>query len=264
MKKERVIYYTDPASDDFAGTNINTQEIPANFCYIHRSPVWRVVCFFVYYVVAIPLVWLMAKLILGLKFQNRKAMKDLRKTGCFLYGNHTQVLDAYIPSLAAFPKRAYIVASPDAVSIPGIKHLVMMLGVLPLPSEIAGYRGLLRAIKTRYHEKACIAIYPEAHIWPYYTGIRPFHDTSFRYPVIENAPVVAMVTTYRKRKGLFALCRRPGMTVTFSEPFSPDRSLPPREAQAALRNKVYDFMCEISGEAEQVEYIRYEQKVNNP
>ena len=251
-------------NDDFAGTNISTCEIPADFCYLHRSLFWKVVTFLVYYIVAIPLVWLMAKVLLGLKFQNRKALKRLRKQGVFLYGNHTQLLDAYIPPLAAFPKRAYIVSSPDAVSIPGIKLLVMMLGVLPLPSEIAGYRGLLRAIKTRHHEKSCIAIYPEAHIWPYYTGIRPFPDASFRYPVMCNAPVVAMVTTYRKRKGLFALCRRPGMTVTFSEPFYPDRSLPPREAQAALRNKVYEFMCEVSDKAEQVEYIRYEQKVNNP
>ena len=256
MKKERVIYYSDPLTDDFAGNSIKTRHIPANYRYIHKSLVWRVVCFVVYYVVAIPLVWLMAKLLLGLKFENRKVMKGLRKQSVFLYGNHTQVLDAYIPSLAVFPKCAYIVANPDAVSIPGIKLLVIMLGVLPIPSELAGFRHLLEAIKTRCTEKACIAIYPEAHIWPFYTGIRPFPDASFRYPVITDSPVVAMVTTYRKR----ALCRRPGMTITFSEPFYPDRSLPPREAQADLRQKAFAFMEGVSKNREQVEYIRYEQK----
>ena len=260
MKKERIVYYSDPLNDDFAGTNINTQEIPANFCYLHRSPLWKIATFLVYYVVAIPLVWLMAKLLLGLKFENRKLLKRLKKQGVFLYGNHTQILDAYIPPLAVFPKKGYIAASPDTVSIPGIRHLVMMLGALPIPSEVAGMRHFLEAIKTRCGEASGIAIYPEAHIWPFYTGIRPFSDLSFRYPVICNAPVVAMVTTYRKRKGLFAFCRRPGMTVTFSEPFYPDRSLPPRESQADLCKKVYDFMCEVSASTEQVEYIRYEQK----
>ena len=265
MQKERVIYYSDLLNDDFAGTNIKTCSLPADFCYLHSSLLWKILTFVVYYVIAVPLVWLMAKLLLGLKFQNRKVLRSLRKTGFFLYGNHTQVLDAYVPALAAFPKKSYIVASPDTVSIPGIKLLVMMLGALPLPSGPAGARRFLQAIDARLQEGACMSIYPEAHIWPFYTGIRPFSDAPFRYPVKSGAPVVAMVTTYRKRKGIFALCRRPGMTVTFSEPFYPDSSLPIKDAQAKLRNQVFDFMESVSKDREQVEYIRYEQKkVNNP
>lgn len=264
MKHERVVYYSDPLHDDFAGTNIKTCSLPADFCYLHRSILWRVVSFLVYYVVAVPLVRLMAILILGLKFQNRKVLRSLRKTGFFLYGNHTQLLDVYIPVLAAFPKRNYIVADPDAVSIPGIKTLVMMLGALPLPSGVPGFRNFLGAIEARVKAGACVSIYPEAHIWPFYTGIRPFPDVSFRYPVTSGVPAVAMVTTYRKRKGLFALCRRPGVTVTFSEPFYPDPALPKREAQALLHKQVYDFMCEVSKSTEQVEYIRYEQKTKAP
>ncbi len=69
---------------------------------------------------------------------------------------------------------------------------------------------------------ACIGIFPEAHIWPFYTGVRPFVGTSFRYPVKLHAPVVAMAVTYRKRRGLFCWVKRPpGMTVTFSAPMYP-------------------------------------------
>ena len=175
MKNERVIYYSDPLHDDFAGNGINTRQVPGDFCYVHESLGWRMLSFIVYYIIAFPLVWLTAKLVLGLKFRNRKVMRKLRGQGFFLYGNHTQILDAYVPSLAAFPKKAYIVANPDAVSIPGLRHIVMMLGTLPVPSELSGFRRFMEAIKTRCSQGACVAVYPEAHIWPWYTGIRQYH-----------------------------------------------------------------------------------------
>ena len=67
-----------------------------------------------------------------------------------------------------------------------------------------------------------------------------------------------MVTTYRKRRGLFRLFRRPGMTVTLSEPFYPDAALSLREAQQKLRDQVYDFMVSVSQSHENVNYIQYE------
>lgn len=258
MKNERVIYYSDPLHDDFAGNGINTRQVPGDFCYVHESLGWRMLSFIVYYIIAFPLVWLTAKLVLGLKFRNRKVMRKLRGQGFFLYGNHTQILDAYVPSLAAFPKKAYIVANPDAVSIPGLRHIVMMLGTLPVPSELSGFRRFMEAIKTRCSQGACVAVYPEAHIWPWYTGIRPFPDTSFRYPVKENAPAVAMVVTYRKRKGLFRFLKRPGIKVSFSEIMMPDNSLTPRKAQAELRNQAFAFMDTVARSKDQIRYIRYE------
>ena len=260
MKNERVIYYSDPLHDDFAGNGINTRQVPGDFCYVHESLGWRMLSFIVYYIIAFPLVWLTTKLVLGLKFRNRKVMRKLRGQGFFLYGNHTQILDAYVPSLAAFPKKAYIVANPDAVSIPGLRHIVMMLGTLPVPSELSGFRRFMEAIKTRCSQGACVAVYPEAHIWPWYTGIRSFPDTSFRYPVMTGAPAVAMVTTYRRRRGLFALCKKPGMTVTFSEILRPDPALPPRQAQAELCRQAFDFMDRSARSTPQVCYIHYEQK----
>lgn len=260
MKDKKVVYYSDPLNDDFADTDIKTQHIPVDFCYVHKSVVWKILSFIVYYIVALPLVWLMAKLILGLKFKNRKVMRTLRGQGFFLYGNHTQPLDAYIPPLAAFPKRSYTLANPDAVSIPGIKNLVMMLGALPVPSQRSGFRPFIDALNTRQAQKSCIAIYPEAHIWPYYTGVRPFRDSSFRYPIMMNAPAVAMVTTYRKRTGLFRFVKRPGMTVTFSPVLWPDKTLTAKQAQADLRDRAFNFMDRTSRTTPQVEYIHYEYK----
>jgi len=85
-------------------------------------------------------------------------------------------------------------------------------------------------------------IYPEAHIWPYYNGIRPFPDTAFAYPVREQVPAVGVVVVYRQRKLLRFL--PPCITVVVGEPVYPDASLPPRSARRALHQKVYTFMCD--------------------
>ena len=253
MRAERVYAYSDPLNDDFAGTNITTCRVGKEFRFVRSSLLWRAVSFVVYYVIAFPIVWLVARLYLGLRFENKKVLRQLRGKGFFLYGNHTQILDAFLPAIAAFPRRAYIVAGPDVVSIPGIKHLVMMLGALPIPTEMSAMRGFLDAISLRYRQNACVAMFPEAHIWPYYTA-------SFRYPVKENAPAVAMVVTYRKRKGLFRFLKRPAITVSFSEIMMPDRSLTPRKAQRALRNRALAFMEAVAGSKDQICYIRYEYK----
>lgn len=147
------------------------------------------------------------KLVFGLRIENRKALRGL-PDGCFLYGNHTNTLaDAFIPTLLAFPRRASIVTAADTVSIPGLRNIVQMLGAVPLANTIDGTRQFLAALHRRLERRQAIMIYPEAHIWPYYNGIRPFPDTAFAYPVREQVPAVGVVVVYRQRK-LLRFCRR--------------------------------------------------------
>jgi len=254
---ERVIVYRDPLHDDFAGTNIRAIPVDAKFPFVHRSRVWNTAAWLLYYVIAVPIVAAVCKVHLGLRFQNRRALRKVGRTGYFLYGNHTRYLDAFLPSMAAWPRRGYVVASADAVSLPCLKNVTQMLGVIPIPTGFSGMREFLAAVSLRCRQRQCVALFPEAHIWPFYTGIRPFTDVSFRYPVKENVPAVAMVTTYRKRKGLFRLAKAPAMTVTFSEPMWPDASLPPKKAQEELRDRVFAFMEEKAADPGNVAYIRY-------
>jgi len=254
--KHRVIYYYDELNDDFGGTGISARRIGGDFPFVHDSLPWRICAFILYYLVALPIVFAVNRVWYGVRIKNRHVLKNL-KNGFFLYGNHTQhFADATMPSLLAFPRKAYVVASPDAASINGVCWLVQMLGGLILPNELSGMRGFVKAVKRRCDEKQAVAIYPEAHIWPYYTGIRPFSSASFVYPVKNDLPAVAFVTTYRKR-----LFRKlpPALTVTLSEPFYRDPSLNERDARENLRGQVYGFMRR-QAENNEVEHILYIKK----
>lgn len=43
MKDDRVRYYSDPVNDDFAGTNINTCQVGADFPFVRSSAAWKVI-----------------------------------------------------------------------------------------------------------------------------------------------------------------------------------------------------------------------------
>lgn len=256
---KKTICYDDPAKDDFAKNGLDKTHIPADFPFAETDVFHRISEFLLYRVVATPIVFLISKLGFGLRVKNRRALRGLGGTGFYLYGNHTQgMMDAYIPTLAVFPRHAHIVVGSQAVSNPALRFLVCRLGGIPTPSTICGMRSFANALSLRIKEKRVVTVYPEAHIWPWYTGIRPFPDTSFTYPVKDGVPAVAFVTTYRRRRIFSNL--PPCLTVTLSEPFYPDASLEAPEARKKLCGNVYDFMCREAARCDNYAYYSYIKK----
>jgi len=230
--------------------------VDTTFPFIRKSLLWKVASFLLYYLIAFPLLTFYIRVINRTKVVNRKSLKRI-KGGCFVYGNHTHWSDAYLPQVIAAPKRTYMIAGPDAVSIRGIRGIVMMLGAIPVPTQPRALRQFTDAIHQRHSEGACIAIYPEAHIWPYYTGVRPFPATSFAYPAEMGGPVVAMVTRYRERKSRSGKLKMPGRTVILSDPIYAAPGLSIRETQKYLCRRVTEFMSECAGLPGNFEYVRY-------
>ena len=254
-----VIYYTDELNDEFSTAVIEPIKIDGNFKYVDNSLFKRFTHFFWYRIIAHPIAFLYTKIKFGHKIENANLLKKARKTGYFLYGNHTQDIgDAFIPNMLDKAKDKYVIVHPNNVSIPGIGKVAVSLGAIPLPDDLAAFRNFSAAIETRIKQKKAVVIYPEAHIWPRYTGIRPFTDVSFTYPVQDGVPAVAFVTTYRRRKWFSDWA--PRLTVTVSEPFWPDPSLSKAEARQKLRDQVYDFMCAQAARPDNCAYYEYVQR----
>ena len=259
MDKRRVIYYSDELKDEFSVAQIEPRTIDKDYVYIHTSRFKRFTHFFWYRIVALPIAYLYCRCTFGHKAKGVHKLKKLRGKGFFMYGNHTQdIADAFIPTLITFPKTVYVIVHPNNVSMPVLGRITPSLGALPIPNDFSGYRNFKEAINTRYEEGNCITVYPEAHIWPYYTRIRPFADTSFDYPAKLGAPVFAFTNTYRKRR----FFKHPRIVTVIDGPFYPDMEKPVRKRRAELRDKVYNAMCrraELSDHV-QIKYIRQEKK----
>ncbi len=249
--KNRVYTYKD-FNDDFFDDG-KTHELPKDYKWIKTDLISKVKSALVYSLaVLFGLVY--CRLFLHIRIKNAKVLRSC-KTGFFLYGNHTQpVGDVFIPALCCFPKRIYTVVSPANFDIPVIGKILFPLGALPIPNSIKGMKDYYAAIAHRIEEKHPIIIYPEAHVWPYYTDIRPFSSVSFKYPEKYHVPAFVMTTTYQKRK----IGKKPKMTVYINGPFSGSGSHAKEKAED-LRNTVFDCMHENSKQSHYA-YMQYENK----
>ena len=251
--KERTVYYSDLLNDDFAGTDINTVELPADYRYFPKTAIRRGFAGGLNLAVS-PLIMLLQQTVYGEKIVGRKKLKGYRKNGFYLYGNHTRSMgDAYCPNLLAFPKKAYIVASADCFSIKGIRRFVEDLGGIALPNNPKGFKNYSQAMKQHAEKGHIVTLYPEAHIWPQYTGIRPFKPSTLHYPAETGKPVFTFTTTWQKRKIL------PGArTVVYVDgPFMPDMDLPMDKRKEALRNAAFEAMTERAKNSnyEKIHYV---------
>ena len=256
--KNKTIYYSDELNDDFASLGIKKKPLGDDFEYIHKNILWNTCSFVIYRMIAQPLVFVFVKVAHRQRFKNRKVLKTARKTGAFIYANHTNMLlDAFVPNIVKLRKRGYILVGPDTTSIPGLKNIVEMVGAIPLGQTLSENKEMLECINHRIAKnKGFITIYPEAHIWTYYTGIRDFKAGSFSYPCYTDTPVFAMTNCYQKK----LIGKHPKVVTFVDGPFYPDKNLPMKERKEKLRKQCYDTMVKRAKENSTYSYIVYEKK----
>ena len=250
MKKVR--YYSS-FTDDFEESANQGFELPQDYKWVRTDALSKLLSGLIYGS-AVILGGAYCKFFLHMKIRGRKNLKGV-KGDFFIFGNHTQpVGDVFIPALCVLPKRIYTVVSTANYGIPIIGKILPFLGALPVVSSLHGIKELNRAIEQRLEKGHPIVIYPEAHVWEYYTDIRPFPDTSFRFPARLDKPSFAMTVTYRKAK----LFKRPIMEVFLDGPFYPQGNTP-KEKAMNLHDQIYSVMRERSKNSD-FAYIEYKSK----
>ena len=252
----KVIYYEDELNDEFSEAKIDARKIDENYKYEHKSLLWNLSAYLVQNIISVPIKFIYAKLKFRIKYIGREKLKPYKKQGYFVYGNHTQSFaDTFIISNTIFPKRNYLIVNPENVSIKGLGNFVQKFGAIPIPNNRSGMKNFLEAVKSKIKRGYSVTIFPEAHIWPYYTKIRPFKNVSFRYPVELNTPTFCVTNTYQKREK-----NKVKITTYVDGPFFPDSNLEGvQEKKQNLRDKVYNCMVERTKEST-FEYIKYVKK----
>lgn len=255
MKAEkRVIYYKDELNDDFCGLNITRKPLGEKYRYMRTGWLFRIFEFWFYYTVMIPVVYMLQKVYSHQKFANRKVLRQAKKEGCFFVSNHTQVQsDSYIGPLGAWPKKCFIISDPHVLSVRFMRLGMQAYGVIPLGSNFNEKREFLRCLETRIRQKKAIIVYPEAHVWPYYTKIRPFDHQAFCYIARLERPMFVLTNCYQKRR----FGRRPKIVTYADGPFYPNPELNWDEAARELRDIAYNTMCDRVSKHTTCEYITY-------
>lgn len=255
-EKTLTIEWSDELNDDFDEVGLERPKIPEGYVYkrgffsnlfgwllanLFAKPIFAIYCTFK-----------------GIRFVGRHNLKELKGKGAFLYSNHTAITDVFKFQCRPFffRRRINILGFPDSLTIPVAKHLVKCLGLLPVPDN-SDLKHMLELTETSgfyvQKKKQYVLIFPEAHIWPYYTHIRNFRSGSFIYPAKINAPVVPLVTTWRKPK----IGKKPKQTVYICPPIFPKEELDVQQNKEYLYQECLRTMKEVAEGANQFEYIKY-------
>lgn len=256
MKESKTIYYNDELNDEFSTAKITPIKIDENYKYKHNS-LWDFCSLIAQNVLSMPIKVGYAKIKFKIKYIGKEKLKKYKKEGYFVYVNHTQPFaDTFIPSIPICPKRNFLIVNPENISMKFLKNIVELLGAIPVPDNKEAMRNFLETIRMHINKGHSITIYPEAHIWPYYTKIRPFKSVSFQYPVNLKKPVFCMTNTYQS----YGKNNNKIKIVTYIDgPFFANAELPKKEQKEELRNEVYNCMVERSKNSN-IEYIKYIKK----
>lgn len=255
MKTEpKIIYYKDEINDDFSGLNLETKPLGEKYRYIRTDLPFRIFEAWFYHWVMIPVVYMLQKIVSHQHFANRKVLKQAGKDGCFIISNHTQVQnDSYIGPLATFPKKCFIVSHTNVLSLSALKIGMQAYGVIPLGITLDEKKAFLHCVEERMRQGKAVIVYPEAHVWPYYTKIRHFDHQAFFYLCKTQKPMFVLTNCYQKRR----FSKKPKIVTYADGPFYPDEGLSQYASAVQLRDIAYETMCKRVAAHSNYEYIRY-------
>ncbi|MBR0488113.1 1-acyl-sn-glycerol-3-phosphate acyltransferase [Candidatus Saccharibacteria bacterium] len=261
-KSERVFYYSSE-EDDPIKTDEQEQKIevglPEGYEFIPKNPFVRM-----YSAVLFRIFWIFGqwyeRWYWKAKFYGREKLKLAKNKGYIVYANHTNPFhDVFGPAIAA-DRRIFTIISPVNLKIPGIGKILPYIGGLPLGKTAEEKKAFNAAVDTRLKQKKVLVIYPEAHVWPYYTGIRKFPagDKSLKYAVRNHVPIYTMTTTYHRRKRSGKKGALPRMDIYIDGPFYSEKKTE-AERQAELAKKAYESMCKWAKKST-YNYFEYKKK----
>ena len=260
-KKTRTIYWSDERNDDFDQVGLSRPPVPEGYKYKRTNPIYNFFAGILYHLIAKPIMGFYC-LLKGIRVKGRRNLKELKGKGAYIYSNHTTMTDIlkFQSYVCFFRKRVNILGYSDSLSMPIVRGIERALGYLPVPlkGDLNNLLALSDACNYYISKGQFVLIYPEAHIWPYYTKIRNFPEGSFNYPARNMSPVVPAVTTWRKSK----LCKKPKQTIYIGEPIFPIEDKDAVWNREYLHQATLEAMKKLSESVNQYEYIKYVKKEN--
>lgn len=215
-----------------------------NYKFVSDNDLYNLISDMVYYLVAVPVIFLISKVMFGLKIEGKENLEKV-KGAAITVSNHVHFLDCAMIGLAMFPKRIYYTASDGSFKMPIIRHLVKLLNALPISDNINSKKRLLLAIDDLLGKGEKVHFYPEAALWPYHNKIRKFKNGAFEVASRNNVPILPIVFQYREVTGIRKFLKeKPFITLKILEPVYPNPEQSKRQQIENLKETVSNKMKE--------------------
>jgi 1-acyl-sn-glycerol-3-phosphate acyltransferase len=191
----------------------------------YASRVYRLLSNSFYYAIAIPLLFLWTRVILGVRTEAENRLP--RVGGALTVCNHVHPLDSALVALALFPRRPVFTSAPVNLENRWYGGLVRLLGAVAIPLTTAGLPLFLSEMELVLAQGRIVHFFPEGDLKPYDTNLRDFKRGAFHLAAQARVPVVPLSIRFTAPSGVGRLFRRkPTMVLVIGEPIVPTMTDP--------------------------------------
>lgn len=181
------------------------------------------------------------RLQIGYKIKGKKNLRGVK--GAIIVANHIHPSDAFMIATAFYPRRVFMTMLQTNLGLPGGK-IARTLGGIPIPDRRNLLERFMQEMKyTLETKKQLVGIYPEAALIPYSNEIREFKKGAFRFALLADVPIVPMVWTYHKPRGIYKLFKKkPCLHLNVLKPYTVTKLEKKHETIDKALNDVHDIM----------------------
>ena len=233
----------DTVNDNWRKLEFN---IDQNYEYVPKSKVFQKCSDLLYYGVAIPILYVLTKIVYDLKIEGKENILKL-DCGAISVSNHVLTLDCAMVGLALESKRIYYTTIESNFKIPIVRKLIKLLRAIPIPSSIKNKPFFVKALDEILKNGDIVHFYPESSLHYYDNKIRRFKSGAFHFAVKNDVPILPMVFTFRRPNGLRRVFKnKSDVTLTILEPINPKGDFENiREEIDRLKEEVFEKMNEV-------------------
>ena len=224
--------------------------VDKDYPYLQKSFWFKCQRVFLWIVLRVLMFWLI-RITHGLRIygrENLKKHKEALKDGAITISNHVCMWDFILVMKAVRPRLMFFPAWKTNLEGPN-GPLIRMAGGIPIPTEsfsaMKQFRGAMEEV---LESKTWMHFFPEGSMWFYYPDIRPLKKAVFQYAVKYDRPIVPIVMTFRKRRGITKwFTKKPQVDLHIGEPMFHDKTLDDREAAQKMHEEAYHIMQVMAG-----------------
>ncbi|MGI5244362.1 glycosyltransferase [Dactylosporangium sp. CA-139066] len=210
----------------------------------YSGRVYRLLSNAFYYAVAVPLLFLWTRVILGVRTEGGRRLP--RSGGVLTVCNHVHLLDSVLVGLALFPRRPVFTAAPMNLDNRLYGGLVRLLGGVAVPRTPAGLPEFFTEMELFLAQGRVVHFFPEGELKPYDTSLRDFKRGAFHLAAQARVPVLPLSIRFTPPTGLGRLFRRkPTMVIVIGEPIVPTMTDPRSDRRIRMelaRRRMHDVI----------------------
>jgi 1-acyl-sn-glycerol-3-phosphate acyltransferase len=167
--------------------------------YKHGRPVIDLSIFFRIasawgFYLTIPIAFLYNFLSLFTRYKNRFRIYGIRRA--ITVSNHTTLLDPVKIAALVLPRLIFQTLLEATVEFPMLGTYTRILGGVPIPRGIKGYRKILEISERAFKYRRYLHFYPEGECYLYNQKIHEFKTGAFRIAAELDIPVIPLVTVF--------------------------------------------------------------------